>query len=278
MSSSSFDEERPFVSEYKQNPGPSQRRTKREKAAILLLVLNALGTLSSILSVAFFLIHLSRMHQVELADCFDGDFPPTPDKLPPANWATDTLLNPPIIWETRTFNSTVDEKSGVVADLFTPSSHTTAADWESILDVGEIRLTNAEAARLSQNTSHLYGGEDGYAGVLEVFQQLDCLNRIRKQFFNLSSPVEDAGDSEHLRHWRDKHCFDYLWQTLLCHADVSVMTVGWNEKQQAFSANFAVTKQCRNFEAIHNWAKNREASFKPPGGTHPGIFESRKLA
>ncbi|KAJ4144820.1 hypothetical protein LMH87_003690 [Akanthomyces muscarius] len=261
MSSSSFDEERPFVSKYKQNPGPSQRRTKREKAAILLLVLNALGTLSSILSLAFFLIHLSRMQQVELADCFD-----------------DTLLNPPIIWETRTFNSTVDEKSGVVEDLFTPSSHTTAADWESILDVGEIRLTNAEAARLSQNTSHLYGGEDGYAGVLEVFQQLDCLNRIRKQFFNVSSPVEDAGDSEHLRHWRDKHCFDYLWQTLLCHADVSVMTVGWNEKQQAFSANFAVTKQCRNFEAIHNWAKNREASFKPPGGTHPGIIESRELA
>lgn len=191
MSSSSFDEERPFVSKYKQNPGPSQRRTKREKAAILLLVLNALGTLSSILSLAFFLIHLSRMQQVELADCFDGDFPPTPDKLPPANWATDTLLNPPIIWETRTFNSTVDEKSGVVEDLFTPSSHTTAADWESILDVGEIRLTNAEAARLSQNTSHLYGGEDGYAGVLEVFQQLDCLvSKLSFSFLEPALPIQ----------------------------------------------------------------------------------------
>lgn len=91
----------------------------------------------------------------------------------------------------------------------------------------------------------------------------------------MSGPIDDPGDSERLSHWHDKHCFDYLWQTLLCHADVSVMTVGWNEKQQAYNANFAVTKQCRNFEAIHNWAKNREAKFKPPGDTHPGRIESK---
>lgn len=98
-------------------------------------------------------------------------------------------------------------------------------------------------------------------------------NRIRKKFHNLSAPSDDKGDSDKLIHWHDEHCFNYLWQTLLCHADVSVMTVGWNEKQQAFNADFAVTKQCRNFDVIHNWAKNRQAKFTPPGDSHPGRIE-----
>lgn len=87
----------------------------------------------------------------------------------------DTILNPPIIWESRTFNSTVDEINGLVTDRITPSSPIMTADWGSVLDVGEIRLSEAEAAKLSQDTAKLYGGEDGYAGVLEVFHQLHCL-------------------------------------------------------------------------------------------------------
>lgn len=87
----------------------------------------------------------------------------------------DTLLDPPIIWESRTFRSTVDEIQGLVTDHVTPSSPVIAAEWGSLLDVGEIRLSEAEAARLSQGTAGLYGGEDGYAGVLEVFHQLHCL-------------------------------------------------------------------------------------------------------
>jgi hypothetical protein len=62
------------------------------------------------------------------------------------------------------------------------------ADWSSVLDVGEIRLNEVEAARLSQDTARLYGGEDGYAGVLEVFHQLHCLvGGIRAFFFRESS-------------------------------------------------------------------------------------------
>jgi hypothetical protein len=79
--------------------------------------------------------------------------------------------------------------------------------------------------------------------------------------------MDNTGDSDHLIESHDKHCFNYIWQSLLCHADVSVMSLSWNEKQEAFNANFAVTKQCRNFDAIHNWAKNREAKIKPPGET-----------
>lgn len=37
------------------------------------------------------------------------------------------------------------------------------------------------------------------------------------------------------------------------------MGLVWNDKLQHYNADFAVTKQCRSFEPIHNWAKNREA-------------------
>lgn len=49
-----------------------------------------------------------------------------------------------------------------------------------MLDVGEIRISLEEAGRLPSETAPLYGGEEGYAGVLEVFHQLHCLVRITR--------------------------------------------------------------------------------------------------
>ncbi len=48
-------------------------------------------------------------------------------------------------------------------------------DWESVLDVGVIRISEEEMARIPAETAHLYGEEEGYAGILEVFHQLHCL-------------------------------------------------------------------------------------------------------
>ena len=53
------------------------------------------------------------------------------------------------------------------------------------------------------------------------------------------------------------HCLDYLWQTLLCHADVSVMSLEYNDEQQAFNANFDVIKQCRDFD-VYMTGRKRE--------------------
>lgn len=49
------------------------------------------------------------------------------------------------------------------------------ADLETILDVGVIKVSEEEMKRLPAETAPLYGGENGYAGVLEVFHQLHCL-------------------------------------------------------------------------------------------------------
>ena len=51
-------------------------------------------------------------------------------------------------------------------------------DWEASLDVGVIRVTDEEMSRMPTETAHLYGSEEGYAGILEVFHQLHCLVSI----------------------------------------------------------------------------------------------------
>ena len=52
----------------------------------------------------------------------------------------------------------------------------------------------------------------------------------------------------------------------MCHADVGAMTTTWRETAQVFTADFNVTKQCRNFDAILEWAQGRKAKFHPPKG------------
>jgi hypothetical protein len=90
------------------------------------------------------------------------------------NGGIDKMMDAPIVWERRTFNSSVDIAAGFVTDWFFPESPTTTADWESLLNVGEIHVTDEERDKMGLKTAHLYN-EDGYAGVVEVFHQLHCL-------------------------------------------------------------------------------------------------------
>ena len=60
------------------------------------------------------------------------------------------------------------------------------------------------------------------------------------------------------------HCFSYLLQTILCHGDVGIMTTRWHDSMQVFHANFDVTKTCRNFDVIREWALARRPKFEAP--------------
>ena len=75
----------------------------------------------------------------------------------------------------RPFRSSVDVELGIVNDTVGSSGPTLGEDWESVLDVGVIRISEEEIARIPAETAHLYGEDEGYAGILEVFHQLHCL-------------------------------------------------------------------------------------------------------
>ena len=73
------------------------------------------------------------------------------------------------------FRSSVDVEHGTVNDTVESSGPMLGKDWESVLDVGVIRISEEEIARLPADTARLYGEEEGYAGILDVFHQFHCL-------------------------------------------------------------------------------------------------------
>lgn len=124
-------------------------------------------------------------------------------------------------------------------------------------------ITVEEYSRVSpsKQTAHLYGGEEGYGVLLEVFHQLHCLDAIRQEFY--AGPIETVVTKGFAEGGYADHCFSYLVQTILCHGDVGFMTVRWHERMQAFHANFNIQKKCRNVDAIREWALAKEPKFHP---------------
>ena len=55
-----------------------------------------------------------------------------------------------------------------------------------------------------------------------------------------------------MEHAHDVHSSSYLWQTVKCYADVSVMSLEYRHEQEAFNAKSGVVKQCRQFNVIRN--------------------------
>ena len=53
----------------------------------------------------------------------------------------------------------------------------------------------------------------------------------------------------------------------MCYADTSILPIEWDSKQQAYYSTFdmKITKTCRNWDLIYEWAKGRQAASVPPG-------------
>jgi len=139
--------------------------------------------------------------------------------------------------------------------------------WEDLLSGGIVRLTHEETARLPFTPAKLYKGHEGeYAGFMEVFHHLHCLNRIRRNFYNPDAET-DPGLSPEFTRQHNEHCFDYLRQNILCYSDLSVLPIGWDSVREKYIAGFdtKIPKICRNFDAIKQWANERRPEHAPPG-------------
>ncbi|KAF2095020.1 hypothetical protein NA57DRAFT_79510 [Rhizodiscina lignyota] len=182
----------------------------------------------------------------------------------------DAFVDVPIVWEEKTLQTPFQFSTGTFDDSWGGSSPEADAKWDELLSIASvIRLTESEARRLPIETAHLWGEDkDSYAGFLEVYHQLHCLNRIRRHFYNRTAEMHgDPTPEFSLNH--DEHCFDYLRQNLMCFADVSILPQSWNPETKAIYASFDTTvkKKCRSFEAISQWAISRQPHIIPPGNS-----------
>ncbi|KAJ8133445.1 hypothetical protein O1611_g176 [Lasiodiplodia mahajangana] len=128
-------------------------------------------------------------------------------------------------------------------------------------------------------------GDDLYMVEVDVFHQIHCLNVLRKSLvtnydyywgrkWGFEPPIDFR---THLR-----HCTSLLLQNLMCHADVEVITHEWNEEQPWPFPDFGVMKQCRDFDALLQWAeantlpnaRSRYMKHRPPTGSVRTPMES----
>ncbi|KAA8645272.1 oxidase ustYa family protein [Aspergillus tanneri] len=149
-----------------------------------------------------------------------------------------------------------------------PSNAKTDVAWGSLEDVGLIRLNEQQARLLGVPTAREFNGLPGsYVGVLEVFHQIHCLNRIRQAFYREQKGPSFESPSTIQRH--TEHCFDYLRQSFMCLGDVNIGPVGWNETTQTYIAEGDGIKECRNFDKIHAWAKLHDTPMAPGNAALP---------
>lgn len=72
----------------------------------------------------------------------------------------------------------------------------------------------------------------------------------------LHSP-ERINDHEHLHHRHSRHCVDYLRQSLMCAADLTLEPI---DPELGGVTGWGVKRTCRDWAKLKSWAEDRRAS------------------
>lgn len=113
-----------------------------------------------------------------------------------------------------------------------------------------------------------YGG--GYPANVEGLHQLHCLNLLRKSlFYNYdhyhAMHMGPFSNSDDVVRYHVSHCLDIIRQQLMCTVDLGVLgQVWWNEEKPEAYVDFNTKHTCRNFDAVRQWAEQRQAPETVP--------------
>ena len=173
------------------------------------------------------------------------------------------------------------------------------SDTERILNSKDsnMRFSSAEMEAIdpkrAQQAVALPDG--GYFATLTVFHELHCLVRETFRYHSDLSKVEDQitdltlqkrlhrymypssyfpnlSDQEmEDNRFHNEHCIDMLRQSVMCHGDISPVTMRWGQTQPIPLGNFSSPHECVNWAAINEWAKERsvEKVIEPGYLKHP---------
>lgn len=140
--------------------------------------------------------------------------------------------------------------------------------WGHLFKNYNLRFTAEEMRKLNHtdNPIELRNG-GGYFGQLSAYHHLHCLSMLRKvlwhDMYNVSIPD--------LRSHAD-HCINDIRQSLMCHADLSVVTFWWHPEMRKPMPNFHIDQTCVNWDALDAWASKRSFSiFDQKTLVHPQL-------
>lgn len=139
--------------------------------------------------------------------------------------------------------------------------YVSAEDMQLItVSAADVVKTDKDPAVAVKAPSSWGRGDDAYIAQVEVYHQIHCLNELRKEMSSNYNYYYKFPPTElHIAH--KAHCVHILLQTLMCNADVGIITHNWvhNEaylapKTRPFP-DFNVVKKCRDFDALSRWLR-----------------------
>lgn len=134
-----------------------------------------------------------------------------------------------------------------------------------------VRVAEGDLVKINRTSVPLNDDGGGYLAVVDVFHELHCLNYIREY---LHRDYYDMRETPGIQTLHVDHCIDTLRQTLMCHGDIALHTFDWIPGRRIPWPNFNVVHECRNFEAIYDWAeKNSVPTLAGNVLIHPELGE-----
>ncbi|USW58675.1 Putative mycotoxin biosynthesis protein UstYa [Septoria linicola] len=119
--------------------------------------------------------------------------------------------------------------------------------------------------------SDKYGG--GFPANVEGLHQLHCLNLVRQSLYYNIDYYRAKGEGafvneEPVVQKHVSHCLDIIRQQLMCQVDIGVLGQVWwqpkNQKMPEAFVDFNTKHVCKNFDAIRQWAEERQMPMEVP--------------
>ncbi|KZS88506.1 hypothetical protein SISNIDRAFT_459735 [Sistotremastrum niveocremeum HHB9708] len=169
----------------------------------------------------------------------------------------------------------VFDKLGVRTPYHTPYDDATDELWRNLYDMGIQKITKDQAALLPNWTEPIPGDEGHYVVSLNVFHQLHCLNYLRMALYpERYGPAEQfgppllEGDPTPFDH--TDHCVNIIREGITCNADITPDVWQWDERRKMAFPHFDSVHDCRNWDAIVDWAKERKIEDRWDTSIHVG--------
>ncbi|KZZ91057.1 hypothetical protein AAL_06798 [Moelleriella libera RCEF 2490] len=127
-------------------------------------------------------------------------------------------------------------------------------------DLQKYRVSAVSPSLLEDDdTARVEDGTDRALITLDVFETLHCLNYIRRYIFRSHYEEEFPlrGRDKHL--YQVNRCVDMIRESLVCHADIAIVTYDWVKHRFLPFPNFVVDHECKNWDRIMAWAEANKA-------------------
>ncbi|EQL01721.1 hypothetical protein OCS_02574 [Ophiocordyceps sinensis CO18] len=143
-----------------------------------------------------------------------------------------------------------------------PSEEVDAA-WRQLGDTRLFPLTREEVLSIGKNPEDIvrfpqsFGLGEAYAGRLEVFHQVHCLDALRREayFGHYYSKAYPNGwnDTSEMHRIHLSHCVEYLLSSILCQASTDIYTHVWTDGVPHPFPDFHNNRKCRDYDTIKRW-------------------------